>query len=1093
MANQSISQLPIASAPLTGNELSVIVQNGVTKQTSLQNVANLGGPTGPVGPVGPQGPTGPAATVQVQSTTTTAPGTNANVINIGSTTAAYLEFYIPRGDVGATGATGATGPVGPQGPQGVPGVGVPTGGTTGQILYKVSNTDFDTSWESVPTLGVASFQTSLSGLTPATATTGAITLAGTLGVASGGTGAVTLTGYLKGNGTSAITGSATIPTTDLSGTISNAQLANSSIAINGSPISLGGSVNVGSVTSVSGTGSVNGITLTGTVTSTGSLTLGGTLGGIDNSQLTNSAITINGNSVSLGGSTTVTANTTNALTIGTGLSGTTFNGSTPTTIALANTAVTPATYGSATQVPVIAVNAQGQITSATNTTITAGGLGAITAVNGTANQITTSQVGSVATVAIADNPILKGVVSVLGTGVTSFTPFTPALQAWQVDDNNYREVYVRNVNNGSDASSDFVAYNDASDTNSYFIDMGMNSSNFSSVSYPIFTPNSAYLFTGGGLTGQETDLFIGTSNANSDIVLFVGGVGTANKAVTIHGATGNLVLGTNADTGYQLNVTDSAYIQGVTLFGDSVTLHQDPTSAMQAATKQYVDAATSAGFTVHPSVVYATTAALAANTYNNGTLGVGATLTGNANGALVIDGHTFVSPTDVGVRVLIKNEATSANNGCYTVTQVGSLITPYILTRATDFDQAAAGEIANNAYFFVTAGSVNIGTSYILSQTAAITVGTTALPFTLFASALTYTGGTNIDVTGQIISLTGTVAATNGGTGTNTVTTGDLLYGSATDTWSKLAVGSAYKSLVVNASGTQVEWNAVALNQSAAVSGQLGTTNGGTGLSAFTSGGAVYATSTSVLTTGTLPVASGGTGAVTLTGYVKGNGTSAFTAASTIPTTDLSGTISNAQLANSTITLGSSTLTLGGTTTTVAGLTLTSPTIATILNTGTLTLPTATDTLVGRATTDTLTNKSISGSTNTLSDIGNASLTNSSVTINGNSVSLGGSTTVTAVNPNALTIGTGLTGTSYNGSAAVTVAIDSTVATLTGTQTLTNKTMSGASNTFSNIPNTAITGLGTMSTQDANSVAITGGTVSVSTVTATTGIFGGTF
>jgi hypothetical protein len=125
--------------------------------------------------------------------------------------------------------------------------------------------------------------------------------------------------------------------------------------------------------------------------------------------------------------------------------------------------------------------------------------------------------------------------------------------------------------------------------------------------------------------------------------------------------------------------------------------------------------------------------------------------------------------------------------------------------------------------------------------------------------------------------------------------------------------------------------------------------------------------------------------------------------------------------------------------------------------------------------------------------IPNSGLTNSAVTINGSSVSLGGSTTVTATATNALTIGTGLTGTSYNGSTAVTVAIDSTVATLTGSQTLTNKTMSGASNTFSNIPNTAITGLGTMSTQDANNVAITGGTVSVSTVTATTGIFGGTF
>jgi hypothetical protein len=71
----------------------------------------------------------------------------------------------------------------------------------------------------------------------------------------------------------------------------------------------------------------------------------------------------------------------------------------------------------------------------------------------------------------------------------------------------------------------------------------------------------------------------------------------------------------------------------------------------------------------------------------------------------------------------------------------------------------------------------------------------------------------------------------------------------------------------------------------------------------------------------------------------------------------------------------------------------------------------------------------------------NSGLVNSAVTINGTSVSLGSSATVTAVNPNALTIGTGLSGTSYNGSAAVTVAIDSTVATLSGTQTLTNKTL----------------------------------------------------
>lgn len=66
--------------------------------------------------------------------------------------------------------------------------------------------------------------------------------------------------------------------------------------------------------------------------------------------------------------------------------------------------------------------------------------------------------------------------------------------------------------------------------------------------------------------------------------------------------------------------------------------------------------------------------------------------------------------------------------------------------------------------------------------------------------------------------------------------------------------------------------------------------------------------------------------------------------------------------------------------------------------------------------TGTVTNTMLAGS------IANNKLTNSSITINGNTVSLGGSTTVTAQNPYALTIGTGLSGTSYDGSAAVTIA-----------------------------------------------------------------------
>mgnify|MGYP006269147571 CR=1 FL=1 len=111
-------------------------------------------------------------------------------------------------------------------------------------------------------------------------------------------------------------------------------------------------------------------------------------------------------------------------------------------------------------------------------------------------------------------------------------------------------------------------------------------------------------------------------------------------------------------------------------------------------------------------------------------------------------------------------------------------------------------------------------------------------------------------------------------------------------------------------------------------------------------------------------------------------------------------------------------------------------------------------------------------------------VSSSSVTYNGVTVALGASGTITAANPNALTIGTGLSGTSYDGSSAVTIAIDSTVATLSGTQTLTNKTISGASNTLSNIPNSALTN----SSITINGSAISlGGSVSVGTVTSVSG------
>lgn len=81
----------------------------------LQQSDAIVGPAGPAGPQGPAGKDGEAATITVGTTTTGAAGTNANVTNSGTSSAAVLNFTIPRGDTGATGATGATGPAGADG------------------------------------------------------------------------------------------------------------------------------------------------------------------------------------------------------------------------------------------------------------------------------------------------------------------------------------------------------------------------------------------------------------------------------------------------------------------------------------------------------------------------------------------------------------------------------------------------------------------------------------------------------------------------------------------------------------------------------------------------------------------------------------------------------------------------------------------------------------------------------------------------------------------------------------------------------------------------------------------------------------------
>lgn len=421
---------------------------------------------------------------------------------------------------------------------------------------------------------------------------------------------------------------------------------------------------------------------------------------------------------------------------------------------------------------------------------------------------------------------------------TSFQAFTTG--------NYYMQANQQNLSSGAEASSDWVSTADNGTDTEFYMDMGMASSGYNFPDFSAFKANSGYILS----TGADLRIVAGKYGAVTpgaqDIVFVAGSLKDTEERGRIAGLTGNWVLDGlgAADTGEKLQVYGAFKTTGAATFGSTVTLHQDPTLALEAATKQYVDNAVAAGLTIHDPVRLEATTNLTA-TYDNGTSGVGATLTNaDTQTALILDG-VAVAVSD---RVLIYLQADATQNGIYTVTDIGSGATNWVLTRATDADSYNANDpdaLDQGAYFYVQEGDTAAGESYVCNNVGTITFGTTGITFVQFSASPTFTGVDPIDVTGQTISLTGIVSPTHGGTGLSSFTTGDLTYSNATNTLTKLPIGTTGQALIV--SGSVPAWGAVDL-AGAGVSGVLAEIHGGTNQGSYAIGDLLYSGATNTLT-----------------------------------------------------------------------------------------------------------------------------------------------------------------------------------------------------------------------------------------------------
>ncbi len=437
-----------------------------------------------------------------------------------------------------------------------------------------------------------------------------------------------------------------------------------------------------------------------------------------------------------------------AVTSGTGITVTNSDAGNSSTINITNTAVTAGAYGSTTAIPTFTVNAQGQLTAAstqnisttlniagdtgtdaiahlTDTLTFTGGEGIDTTVTNNvltiaAEDASTSNKG-VASFNTDDFNVTSGAVELKDTVVKSITTdsgaLTPSTHGISILGGEGMDV--------SHASSTItIAGEDATTSNKGIA--SFTSANFDVTSGAVSTKNIT-LGTSTLTNGSTTNSLAGLQQLDVDNLQF----------------NGNSIISTDTNGGITLDPNGTGHVSvSNALIKDVAT----PVDANDAANKAYVDAVAE-GLHIHASVKAATTAALTGSvTYDNGTSGVGATLT-LATPLNTLDGYSLVN----GDRVLIKNQANAAHNGIYVRTS------STVFTRAADFNTVA--EIASGDFLFVSNGTINGNTGHV-QTIPMVTIGSTNITFEQFSGAGTYIAGSGLLFTGNQIDI---VLQTSGG------------------------------------------------------------------------------------------------------------------------------------------------------------------------------------------------------------------------------------------------------------------------------------------------------------------------------------------